>query len=227
MNGCKNKPFTHVLNEQDCDPKTWFDGWFKILRVGCFALMLGAVSIVVDVHADEEDEENSQSIKESQQTNEVEDSDKPNTTQDSSESEDEFGTLFEDVDAYKTKFTSLAEILSHEATETDYPTTRNCLDSRRIREYEILSERFVVVYMSNKQDKYVIQFDRKCGGMTTNSTLRFDTRRGSTMRICANDTIRPTIANEWGHGCRIPGFEPVNDVQLEQLTRGVQMNLVD
>lgn len=124
-------------------------------------------------------------------------------------------------------FATLEEILSYEATEFDYKTTVNCLESRRIRNYDVLSDRFIVVQMRDKDTKYLIQLNNKCPAMTQGATLRFESRRSSSARVCAHDTVRANMATDWGPPCRLPGFEPVNDVQLEQLTRGIVTDRVE
>lgn len=145
----------------------------------------------------------------------------------SEESEDDW-EIDSDSDIAETGvLATLEEILEHEASAHDYEMTLNCLSSRRIRDYDVLSERFILVQMRDKETKYLIQLDRKCVGLTKGATLRFDSRRGSTLRVCTNDTVRATMATDWGPPCRLPGFEPVNEVQLEQLTRGLVSHRVE
>lgn len=159
------------------------------------------------------------------------DSESSETSDSESETSEELGEEWK-ADSRKNKgkepiFASLEEILSYEATEFDYKTTVNCLESRRIRNYDVLSARFILVQMRDKDTKYLIQLANKCPAMTQGATLRFDSRRGSSARVCANDSVRATMATDWGPPCRLPGFEPVNDVQLEQLTRGIVTDRVE
>ena len=123
--------------------------------------------------------------------------------------------------------TTLEAILAYEANDFDYKTTRRCLESRRVRDYDVLSDRFILVQMRDLDTKYLIQFNRKCVGMTKGATLRFDSRRSSSTRVCTNDSVRANMATGWGPSCRLPGFEPVNEVQLEQLKRGLVSDRVE
>lgn len=158
-------------------------------------------------------------------------------TASSSDSVDELTENEDNADDWETEsnelnrsgpsFDTLEEILAYEASEIDYRTTRRCLESRRIRDYDVLSDRFILVQMRDIKTKYLIQLDRKCAGMTKGATLRFDSRRGSSLRVCTNDSVRANMATDWGPPCRLPGFEPVNDVQLEQLKRGLVSERVE
>ncbi|MCY4143626.1 MAG: hypothetical protein OXG08_08080 [Gammaproteobacteria bacterium] len=124
-------------------------------------------------------------------------------------------------------FDSLADILAYESSDDDYKLTKRCIDRREVEDYDILNQRFIVVQMRKDEEKYLIQLPRKCVGLTKGALLSFDVRRSGTLRMCANDSIRASIGTEWGPPCRIPGFEPVNDVQLEQLTRGLYSGRVE
>ena len=124
-------------------------------------------------------------------------------------------------------FNSLEDILAYESSDDDYKLTKRCIDRREVDDYDILSQRFIVVQMRRDEEKFLIQLPRKCVGMTKGALLSFDVRRSGTLRMCANDSIRASIGTEWGPPCRIPGFEPVNDVQLEQLTRGLYSGRVE
>lgn len=152
-------------------------------------------------------------------------------TQDSqTQSESDDGESFVESDEKRSDnkvLESLQDILDYESTDADYKLTNRCIDRRDVEDYDILSQRFVVVQMRNDKEKYLIQLSRKCIGLTKGALLSFDTRRSGTLRMCANDTIRASMGTEWGPPCRIPGFEPVNDVQLEQLTRGIYSGRVE
>ena len=132
-----------------------------------------------------------------------------------------------DEDDADETFSSLQEILDYEATQDDYSRTERCIDSRRIREYDVLSQRFILIQMRDKSEKYLVQLKRKCVGLAQGVTLRFDTRRGNLGQMCINDYVRADMSAEWGPPCRLPGFEPVNDVQLEQLIRGLKTQRVE
>lgn len=149
------------------------------------------------------------------------------TSEENEELDDEWETDSDALNRNEPTFTTLEDILAYEASEIDYRTTRRCLESRRIRDYDVLSDRFILVQMRDIETKYLIQLDRKCAGMTKGVTLRFDSRRGSSLRVCTNDSVRANMATDWGPPCRLPGFEPVNDVQLEQLKRGLVSERVE
>ncbi len=163
------------------------------------------------------------------------DSDKETTIELASENTDSDGmeepsndseTESDEEDSDET-FSSLQEILDYEATQDDYSRTERCIDSRRIREYDVLSQRFILIQMRDKSEKYLVQLKRKCVGLAQGVTLRFDTRRGNLGQMCINDYVRADMSAEWGPPCRLPGFEPVNDVQLEQLIRGLKTQRVE
>lgn len=143
------------------------------------------------------------------------------------EFEDDWETDSDKPNRNETSFATLDEILAYEANEYDYKTTKQCVESRRVRDYDVLSDRFILVQMRDVDTKYLIQLDRKCVGMTRGATLRFDSRRGSSLRVCTNDSVRANMATDWGPSCRLPGFEPINDVQLEQLQRGLVSERVE
>lgn len=143
------------------------------------------------------------------------------------EFEDDWETDSDKPNRNETSFATLDEILAYEANEYDYKTTKQCVESRRVRDYDVLSDRFILVQMRDVDTKYLIQLDRKCVGMTRGATLRFDSRRGSSLRVCTNDSVRANMATDWGPPCRLPGFEPINDVQLEQLQRGLVSERVE
>ena len=147
--------------------------------------------------------------------------------EDSEDFEDDWETDPDELNRNESSFSTLEDILAYEASEYDYKTTRRCVESRRVRDYDVLSDRFILVQMRDLDTKYLIQLDRKCAGMTKGATLRFDSRRGSSLRVCTNDSVRANMATDWGPPCRLPGFEPINEVQLEQLTRGLVSERVE
>ena len=144
--------------------------------------------------------------------------------------EAEEGTEEVPLVAEEGEITSLEQILASEISDREYEHTVRCIDNRKVKDYDVLNNRFVIAVMKN-QDKYLIQLKRKCAGLRVGALLRFDSHRGNTARICANDYIRSSILEapgriEWGPPCRIPGFEPIEDAQIEQLRRGLQSQRV-
>ena len=114
------------------------------------------------------------------------------------------------------------KILDHEPDEKDYRTTVRCIDSRRIDDHKVLSNRFIIVKMENGE-QFLIQFKTACAGLRPNELVRFD-RYGS--RFCKGDLVRGYVADlqgtmTWSQPCRVPGFEPVTDVQIAQLKRAL------
>ena len=175
--------------------------------IAACALVLGGTLRAEDATSESESDGNAEETEELQQTEAVE-GENPRDEKEAKAANEE-------------DFSSLEDILNYEATDADYQSTENCLEKREIRDYDIISQRFIVVRMRDENEKYLIQLTRRCVGVTKGTTLRFDSRRSGTLRMCANDSIRGSMGNQWGPPCRIPGFEPVNAVQLEQLTRGL------
>ena len=109
----------------------------------------------------------------------------------------------------------VAEILRSEATAEDYDESKRCISKGRISRSEVLGDRFVVFHMRG-DEKYMVQFDRRCPGLERNGTLRLET---SSLQLCAMDTIQGLFEmgvgrGHWGPRCMIPGFEPVTAEQV-------------
>lgn len=190
---------------------------YKLLpcSLAAFILIFAATTIA--------DETPPESTLESKESNE----DLKEESEENGDMGDDWETESGEENRSEPSFTTLEEILDYKASEIDYQTTRRCLESRRIRQYDVLSDRFILVQMRDIKTQYLIQLDRKCVGMTKGVTLRFDSRRGSSLRVCTNDSVRANMATDWGPPCRLPGFEPVNEVQLEQLKRGLVSERVE
>ena len=108
----------------------------------------------------------------------------------------------------------IAEILSGDSVE-DYDSSQDCIARSRISRTEILNERFVVFHLRG-DEKYLVQFRRRCPGLRRNGTMRLETR---SFRVCAMDTIQGFYEmgigrGTWGASCLIPGFEPVTREQV-------------
>ena len=115
----------------------------------------------------------------------------------------------------------------------EYSDDTRCIDTRRMRHYDVLSGRFVVFEMRHSDEIYLVQFEQKCPGLQKNESLTFDIRSGQSGRLCVNDHIKPLDGNlstqpgMRGGNCRIPSIDKVTRVQLLQLERGLASNRVE
>lgn len=151
----------------------------------------------------------------------VEEEESETVEQPSEEGDSEAETPIEELSAIEL-------ILMRDPTDEDYEATVKCVNKRRIRNVEVLSDRFVLLEMQTK-DKYLIQLKRRCNSIKRGEFIRIDSRTG---RFCRGDSVRGTLAEfpgvtDWGAPCRVPGFEPINDVQLEQLKLGLASKTVE
>ncbi len=126
---------------------------------------------------------------------------------------------------------TIEDILSREATDEDYDTEARCIDTGRVRQYDVLSDRFILIEMRN-EEMYLIQFEKKCIGLEEKGTLSFDVRSSSLNRLCRNDAIRPVEfrsrgMQDVGAICVIPTFQKVTAVQVDQLKRGLASERVE
>ena len=99
--------------------------------------------------------------------------------------------------------------------------TERCIPLARVKKMAALSEFHVLVTMKDAS-KYLVQFER-CPGLRENATLSYSTRG---QRLCRLDGVRPItglgsrafqtdVGSITGPSCKIPGFEPVTDAQIE------------
>lgn len=120
----------------------------------------------------------------------------------------------------------------NDESDTEYSDEKRCVDTRRIRHYDVLSPRFVAFEMRQSDEIYLVQFEQKCPGLQKNGTLTFEIRSGQSGRLCVNDGIKPlegdltTQTDVRGGNCRIPSIEKIAEVQLVQLERGIASNRV-
>lgn len=121
----------------------------------------------------------------------------------------------------------------NDEADTEYSDEERCVDTRRIRHYDVLSARFVAFEMRQADEIYLVQFEQKCPGLNKNGTLTFELRSGQSGRLCVNDSIQPkdgdlsTQTEMRGGTCRIPSIEKITEVQLVQLERGLASNRVE
>lgn len=121
----------------------------------------------------------------------------------------------------------------NDESNAGYSDDTRCVDSRRMRHYDVLSGRFVSIEMRHSNEIYLIQFDQKCPGLQKNDSLTFDLRSGQSGRLCVDDHVKPLDGNLSSHpgmrggNCRIPALERITKVQLLQLERGLASNRVE
>ena len=150
--------------------------------------------------------------------------------EESVEAENEDGETVEHVDSEEQpdELSPIEKLLLREPTDEDYEATVKCVNRRQIRDVDVLSDRFILIEMQSKE-KYLIQLKRRCMSIKRGELIRIDTRTG---RFCKGDTVRGMVGNvpgmpNYGTPCRVPGFEPINDVQLEQLKLGLASKTVE
>ncbi|MDE0646314.1 MAG: hypothetical protein OXH84_08805 [Gammaproteobacteria bacterium] len=127
---------------------------------------------------------------------------------------------------------SLTDVLNRKPYPKDYANKMNCVIADDVRQYDVLSSRFIVLEVRRIDEEVVIQFDAICVGLKPNSRLGFQMRT-SNGRLCKDDHISVfsqdifnATAGTSG-SCRIPGFEKVSEVQLDQLKRGIALKVVE
>lgn len=127
---------------------------------------------------------------------------------------------------------SLTDVLNRKPYPKDYANKINCVIADDVRQYDVLSSRFIVLEVRRIDEEVVIQFDAICVGLKPNSRLGFQ-MRNSSGRLCKDDHINvysQDVFNTTGGtsgSCRIPGFEKVSEVQLDQLKRGIALKVVE
>ena len=134
----------------------------------------------------------------------------------------------EDKDGPLEQGLTLDQILNSKPDSSDYRSTENCIDRRRIRSYDALNDRLIVFKMRNG-DRYLVLLKSLCHGLEAGKNLRMDTH--GTLKICRGDTLRAVTSDfnrdAWGPPCLIPGFEPITKQQLDQLEVGVKSGRVN
>ena len=107
-------------------------------------------------------------------------------------------------------------ILTAEPDPASYTDTVDCIAAQRIRAFDVLDHRHVVVEMSG-QEMYLIQFERRCPGLRRHATVLYEPR--SNHRFCRLDSIRPVDNTGLsrvnpGMRCTVPGFQSISEEQL-------------
>ena len=119
---------------------------------------------------------------------------------------------------------SIEDILSAEVKEDDYRKTERCINTRKIRKLDVLSDRIGVFEM--RDDKlFLMTLKHRCLGMRRNATYNLEQRR--TASFCKGDDIRfidpaGLMLRNWGPPCDVPGFEEVTEGQVQLLKEGIK-----
>lgn len=141
--------------------------------------------------------------------------------------------LHPDEDIFEQLLTFQKLLEENDDTEDKYSEEKRCIDTRRMRHYDVLSARFIAFEMRQSDEFYLVQFEKQCPGLQKNGNLTFDIQSGQSGRLCVNDSIEPldtdlsTQTALRGGSCRIPSIEKITEVQLIQLERGLASNRVE
>lgn len=201
---------------------TYFSHCQSVLSRGAFVLILAAVGVGFVTFADDPDSAND----ETEETTSDSNLDSENET-----TEGEVSPADEELFEHLLSFQRLLE--EKDEADSDYSDDTRCIDTSRMRHYDVLSGRFVVFEMRYSDDIYLIQLEQKCPGLQKNDSLTFDIRNGHSRRLCVNDHIKPLDGNlssqpgMRGGNCRIPSLDRITTVQLLQLERGLASNRVE
>ena len=117
-------------------------------------------------------------------------------------------------------------------SDQEYSDDTRCIQTRQMRHYQVLSQRFVSFEMRQSDELYLIQFKQKCAGLQKNGSLAFSMHNGNSGRLCVNDDLVPIDGGLGGQAlshasCRIPSLEKITKVQLLQLERGLTSKRVE
>lgn len=166
--------------------------------------------------------------------NEPSDEEDQSTTDDSpleeETKEDEKPDTDEELLERLRKFQQLLE--QSDESDREYSDDTRCIQTRQMRHYQVLSQRFVSFEMRQSDELYLIQFKQKCAGLQKNGSLSFSMHNGNAGRLCVNDDIVPIDGGLGGQAlshasCRIPSLEKITKVQLLQLERGLTSKRVE
>lgn len=170
------------------------------------------------------------------ETDDSSDEDIQSTTSDSPLDEDREMTEDEAPDADEELLEKLQTFqrLLEKSDESDqeYSDDTRCVETRRMRHYQVLSQRFIAFEMRQSDEFYLIQFEQKCPGLQKNGSLTFFMQSQQAGRLCVNDDIVPLDSHLGSQAvsharCRIPSVEKITEVQLLQLERGLTSKRVE
>lgn len=116
------------------------------------------------------------------------------------------------------------DILSADPEAADYVESVRCLPARRIRSAMALDDRHIVFRVS-RNERYLVQLQRRCPGVRKNDTIAYETSNGSS--ICRQDSIRGMYgfgpgSRQLGPRCMITGFQQITPEQLELLRESLK-----
>lgn len=122
---------------------------------------------------------------------------------------------------------TLEKILEMGVDEDSYKSSKTCIDHRRIRSYEVLNRRNLVLEMRDGT-KYLITTKSNCHGMSKHATL--STHQRSSMGFCRGDTMRwgntEFGSMTWSAPCWVDEFEPISDYQITRLKEAIKTGRV-
>ena len=188
---------------------------WRVLIV-CFLTYFGATCVSF---ANESSNDEEQSTTEESSIDE-----EPERTEDKENIEDE---------ALLEKLLTFQQLLeTNDDTDQDYADKTRCIQTRQMRHYQVLSQRFVTFEIRQSDELYLVQFEQKCPGLQKNGSLSFSLQNGNAGRLCVNDDIVPLDSGLVGQAvshssCRIPSLEKITKVQLLQLERGLTSKRVE
>lgn len=123
---------------------------------------------------------------------------------------------------------TLEKILEMGVDEDSYKKSKTCIDQRRIKSYEVLNRRNLILEMRDKT-KYLITTRSKCHGMSRHATM--STHQRSSVGFCKGDTMRWGYTEfgsmTWSAPCWIDGFEPITDYQITRLKEAIKSGRID
>ena len=112
---------------------------------------------------------------------------------------------------------SAEELLQRTPEPEDYVDEVRCIDSRRVRNSEVLDDQHVALRM-RRDEYYLIQFERRCPGLRRGKPIMMEPRAS---RLCVHDSIRGMYevgsSVTPGARCSIPGFQLITKEQLSAL----------
>ena len=194
------------------------------------AVAWGLVSVISWASVELNEEGDEETVEEQQESTGLSDEESPQSDSEEAVPDDEGEEVDFDLDDLlnESKESDLLQILEQDPDSEEYSNTLRCINASRMRTHEVLSDRFVIIHMSGDK-KYLIQFEDRCMGLNPTSMVTF-TRRS--MRLCKDDELRVQISSAGGTGvwsgpCRIPGFEPVTEAQIDLLKQGLESERVE
>ncbi|MEM8769467.1 MAG: DUF6491 family protein, partial [Pseudomonadota bacterium] len=106
-------------------------------------------------------------------------------------------------------------LLNESSSAEEYTERERCINTRSVRNTEVLDDRHIVFELSSKR-YYLVQFKHRCFRLRPRSTVIYETRSN---QLCRLDAIRAgdgsmLSSTDIGPPCSIPGFIPVEPEQI-------------